>query len=141
MRNFIDLLESAEPDSKIDGSAFLYLSPKKPAGQFAQCATCINFRPESQRCGIMSDKDEITGKMSCGFYLHGKPNEDQPCRSIVTPKEAGLVDGPVRCRNCSWHDEGKCGLYAMLMQKMPDAFDLDPQVEDDACCNAFQAKV
>src|ERR1051325_9723924 len=63
---------------------------------------------------------------------------DQECRSIVTPEQAGYVQGQVRCENCSWYDDGTCGLYQMLMEKMPDVFDLETSVEAQGCCNAWQ---
>ena len=140
MRNFLDILEeAAKTGDKIDGSAFIYLPPKSPNNDFAQCKTCFMFRPESERCGIFGPDDKVTADQSCGLYLHGKPNEDQKCRSTVTPKQAGLVDGPVRCENCSWFD-GKCGLFKTLMEKLPDVFNLDINVDPKGCCNAFQKK-
>lgn len=128
--------EAAQTSQKIDGSAFLYLPPKSPADEFAQCGTCTLFKPDSKRCGIFSPKDKVTADQSCGFYLHGTPTEDQECKSIVTPDQAGLVTGSVRCENCSWFD-GKCGLYKMLNEKLPDDFNLDPDVDPKGCCNAF----
>ncbi len=141
MRDIIKLIEEAEKNGqKIDRSAFLYLPPKPPAKDFAQCKTCIMFKPKSERCGIFGPKDKVTTDQSCGLYLHGKPNEDQECRSITTPKDAGLVDGPVRCENCSWADNGICGLYQLLNDKLPDVFDLDEKISPEACCNGWSVK-
>lgn len=137
MRAFLDLLtEAAKGADKIDRSAFVYLPPKPPADEFAQCATCIHFIPD-HRCGIFADSDRVTANASCGLYLHGKPS-DKKCRAIVTPAQAGYVTGGVRCENCSWYDDGQCGLYKTLMQQLPDVFDLDTKVDPQGCCNAFQ---
>src|SRR4051794_17987444 len=116
MRQYIDILrESAASTSKIDRSAFVYLPPKPPVDDFAQCATCVFFKPDSERCGIFGPDDKVTAQSSCGLYVHGEPDEDQACRSATTPKDAGLVNEPVRCENCSWYD-GQCGLYKSLMK-------------------------
>jgi hypothetical protein len=140
MRNYIDIInEAATGGKKIDGSAFIYLAPKAPKTEFAQCKTCFLFKPDSERCGIFAPDVKVTAEQSCGLYLHGKPNENQECRSTTTPEAAGLVDGPVRCENCRWYDNG-CRLYEMLSQKMPDVFKLDPNVDPQGCCNAFQKK-
>jgi hypothetical protein len=138
MRDLMDLLTEAESTgNRIDRSAFLYLPPKPPNAQFAQCASCVHFIPDD-RCGIFSDKDQVQADASCGLYLHGKPN-DQQCRDIVTPEQAGYVTGAVRCENCSWYEQRTCGLYKMLQQRLPDVFDLDIQVDPQGCCNAWQA--
>ncbi len=140
MRSFINIIQEAvETGKKIDGSAFLYLPPNQPADEFAQCGTCFLFKPESERCGIFSPDDKVTAEQSCGLYLHGEPKEDQECRSIVTPEQAGLVDGPVRCENCSWFD-GKCGLFDTLNKKMGDVFEIDENVDPKGCCNAWSPK-
>jgi hypothetical protein len=137
MREFINLFESTKADKKIDGTAFLYMSPKPPHAKFAECGTCVHFRPESKLCALFRDTDQVAPQMSCGLYAHGAPEESQPCRAAVTPEVAGLVDGPVRCRHCAWYD-GACGLYATFVEKLPDVFDLDPEVDADGCCNAWQ---
>lgn len=140
MRDLMDIIqEAAETGQKIDSTAFLYLPPSGEAEEFAQCKTCILFRPKAERCGAFGPEDVVTAEQSCGFYLHGESDDQQACRSIVTPEQAGLVDGPVRCENCSWFD-GECGLYAKLMQALPDVFDLDAKVAAQGCCNAWQKK-
>jgi hypothetical protein len=120
---------------KIDRSAFIYLPPKEPAGEFAQCETCIHFIAPD-RCGIFAPDDAVKADASCGLYLHGDP-EDTECRSTVTPDEAGYIAGAVRCENCSWFDDGTCGLYRDLSDRMGDAFALDAEVDAQGCCNAF----
>ena len=138
MRALLKLLENATEGEKIDRSAFLYLPPKPPADEFAQCSTCVHFLPDDKRCSIFAPSDVVNPDDSCGLYLHGTPSNDQECRSIVTPEQAGYVQGQVRCENCSWYDDGTCGLYQMLMEKMPDVFDLETSVEAQGCCNAWQ---
>jgi hypothetical protein len=138
MRHIMDLITEAEHTvDRIDRSAFIYLPPKPPAEQFAQCATCVHFIPD-HRCGIFGDNDRVQAKASCGLYLHGETS-DRACRGIVTPEQAGYVAGAVRCENCSWYEDHTCGLYEMLQQRLPDVFDLDTEVDPQGCCNAFQA--
>lgn len=139
MRAILDLLaEATQSSPRIDRSAFIYLPPKAPADEFAQCATCVHFIPDN-RCGIFADKDKVQPEASCGLYLHGTPS-DQECRAIVTPEEAGYVAGAVRCENCSWLEDRTCGLYKTLQQHLPDVFDLDTVVDPQGCCNAFQKR-
>jgi hypothetical protein len=139
MRALIDIItEAANLPEKIERNAFIYMAPKPPAEQFAQCETCLHFIPD-HRCGIFSEKDRVKANASCGLYLHGTPS-DKTCRSIVTPEEAGYVDGAVRCQNCSWFDDGECGLFKTLMEQLPEVFSLDTKVDEHGCCNAFQAK-
>lgn len=139
MRQFINLIkEAAETSQKIDRSAFIYLPPKGEKNNFAQCASCLFFKPNSEKCGIFNKKTKVTKNQSCGLYVHGKPDENQECRDVATPEQAGLVDGPVRCENCSWFD-GKCGLFKKLNKEMPDVFSVDENVDENGCCNAFQS--
>jgi len=142
MREFLDIINEAAvaTGEKIDRSAFIYLPPKSPANEFAQCATCIHFMPDDERCSIFAASDHVEAEASCGLYVHGEPSNDQTCRSIVTPKEAGYVKGAVRCENCSWHEGSECGLFKTLMQKLPDVFNLETDVDPQGCCNAWQKR-
>lgn len=139
MREFINILtEATKIKNKIDRSTFVYLSPKTPKDDFAQCETCVHFIPDKGRCAILSPNDKVNPKSSCGLYLNGQPNDDQTSKSIVSVKEVGLVDGPVQCQNCSWSDgKGDCELYKMLNESQPDVFDLDTKIEANGCCNAW----
>jgi|ERR1044072_1090944 hypothetical protein len=138
MRNILDLITEAERTvDRIDRSAFIYLPPKPPKEQFAQCATCVHFIP-SDRCGIFTDNDRVQAEASCGLYIHGSPS-DRTCRGAVTPAQAGYVSGAVRCENCSWYEDRVCGLYKTLQRRLPDVFDLDSTVEPQGCCNGWQA--
>ena len=141
--NINDLIQIAEQEGDDSGlinrSAFLYMDPKEPAEEFAQCGTCYNWKPESRRCKYFSDDDEVLGSMSCGLYAHGTPSERQPVIEATTPEEAGAVNTAVRCENCSWFGNGECGLFKLLMARLPDTFDLDPAVDAQGCCNAFQS--
>jgi hypothetical protein len=138
MRHLLDLVEAATNTAKLDRSAFLYLPPKPPADQFADCSSCRHFIPDEKKCSIFAAEDRVEPDGSCGLYLHGTPSNDQECLAIVTPEQAGYVQGPVRCGHCSWYDDHQCGLYQTLMQKLPDVFELETSVDPHACCNAWQ---
>ena len=141
MREIISLLEQAayKKGDKIGRWAFLYMEPSDPgsAKDFAQCSTCQLFMPGKKRCGIFGPDDVVKANASCGLYLQGKPHDDQPIQAIVSPEAAGYVEGKVRCENCSWYDDGICGLFADLDEKMPDTFDLGSTVSPKGCCNAW----
>lgn len=139
MKKWIHLVEkAASSQTKIDRSAFLYLSPATKDHTFAQCGSCCFFMPKKQQCSIFSDDIKVIAKASCGLYIHGKPNDQQPVTAQVTSKEAGYVETSVRCENCHWVREKTCNLYATLNQSLPDIFDLNTDIEDQACCNGFQ---
>lgn len=141
IRDLITLVEQEGNDpERINRSAFLYMAPKEPVDQFAQCGTCYNWKPESRHCKYFSPDDEVLGSMSCGLYAHGTPTEKQPVIEATTPEEAGAVNMAVRCENCSWFSDEECGLFKLLMARLPDTFDLDPAVDAKGCCNAFQPK-
>ena len=141
IRDIIKLLEAAgDNSSKIDRSAFIYLPPKGNKKEFAQCSTCQLFLPTKERCGIFGKSDKVVADASCGLYIQGTPNDDQPITGVVTPDQAGYVLGQVRCENCSWGNNGKCGLFELLNEKLSDVFKLNETIDAQGCCNAFQAK-
>lgn len=154
MREFINLINEAiskKTTKKVDRSAFLYLPPKGNEKKFAQCSTCEKFISNKNQCVLFKKKDEVAANGSCGLYIHNQSpqqnyvnsgsTEERVPLDIVTPKQAGYVEGPVRCRNCSWSDgKGKCKLYAQLNNTLPDVFKLDENIEADACCNAWTTK-
>jgi hypothetical protein len=121
---------------KITRDAFLYLDPKPPEDEFAQCGTCIMFIPDHDRCMIHGAKIKVDEDDSCGLYVHGVPRNGPPT-AAVTPKESGLVGRQVRCENCE-HFNGKdlCLLFKNLNRVLPDKFDLDTKVSPKGCCNA-----
>jgi hypothetical protein len=130
---------SAEP-KKIKRDAFLYLGPKEPKKEFAQCSSCRLYLPERERCGILGPHVHVPAEASCGFYLHGEPTEDQECEAVVKPSEAGLVRRKVRCENCVSFDHGTCKLFKMLNETKPEIFDLDESINEKGCCNAQTPK-
>lgn len=139
INDIITLKEQEDRETnKINRSAFLYMDPKDPVDDFAQCSTCYNWLPTKRLCKYFSKEDEILGSMSCGLYAHGIPTDKQPIIDAVTPEDAGLVSDSVRCENCSWFSNGECGLFKLLMARLPDEFDLDPAVDAKGCCNAWQ---
>jgi len=138
MRSIISLVEKAyKKGDKIGRWAFLYLEPKTPMDDFAQCSTCELFLPGKERCGIFGPNDKVVANASCGLYIQGQPHDEQPIQDIVTPDEAGYVLGQVRCENCSWFENNGCNLFKMLDEKMPDVFDLGDKVKAKGCCNAW----
>jgi len=138
-RKIIDLLnEEKNPKKKIDRWAFIYLKPKGDKDRFAQCATCVAFLPEKQRCAWFGKNDKVVAEGSCSLYVHGKPNNDQEIVAAVTPKEAAYVEAEVRCENCHYVKGTVCTLFQKLNQELPEIFDIDSKIEDKACCNAWQ---
>jgi hypothetical protein len=150
----------AEP---VERDAFLYLDPdKSPPATFAQCAPCRMFVPQeymsakfkNDLCILHGSKVKVGEGYSCGFmcgWPTGKPNPDvmkdhaaeleKDIPGSVTPEESGLVERPVRCENCDYHEAeaGECGLYKMLNEKLPEVFSLEIRVDDHGCCNANTA--
>jgi hypothetical protein len=120
---------------KIGRDAFLYLSPKPPKDQFAQCGTCRDFTGTG--CMILG-QTRITKGMSCGLYVRGQPRLNMKGReqSLVSPEQAGLVNFQVRCENCKYGGP-TCKLYEALNEELPDKFDLETKIDPKACCNGF----
>lgn len=123
---------------KITRDAFLYMEPKPPKDQFAQCGTCAMFTGTG--CTILG-KTHITKDMTCALYVHGNPSYDLKGKemALVSPEEAGLYNGKVRCENCRYGG-AHCKLYRMLNDRMPETFDLETQINSKGCCNAFIKK-
>jgi len=126
-----------EPPQKITREAFLYMESDEE--DFAQCGTCWQFDPEQKRCAILGPDFEVDADDSCCLYTKGDPVEGQPMVTRVTPKDAGFVKREVRCENCVYGGK-KCELYVMLNKKLPDVFNLNPNIKPRACCNAQTPK-
>jgi len=138
IREFIKIIEQAGEGSKLNRNTFLYMDPKDPEDTFAQCATCIHFLPDAERCLLFSENDEVIAEGSCGLYAHGTPEDNRDLVKSTTPEEAGYIVGQVRCENCSWFNkDSTCGVYQEL-NKLKDIFDLDVGIDPKGCCNAFQ---
>jgi hypothetical protein len=152
---------------KIDRSSFIYLPPKNGTEEdFAQCGPCRMFVPEEllpkgfkgDRCIIHGTRVVIDEDDSCGFMVpwptpDGTPNVEvqkdhaaelaKDIPGSVTPEQSGLVSRRVQCHRCKWPANKaitRCRLYYMLTKKFPDIFDLDPNIEPHACCNAQTPK-
>ena len=139
IQDIIQLNEQEDPDlDKITRSTFLYMDPQDPENEFAQCSTCYNWLPSKRRCKYFSKDDEVLGSMSCNLYAHGTPTDKQPIINATTPEEAGAVNEAVRCENCSWFSNKTCGFFKLLVNQLPDTFDIDPAVDSKGCCNAWQ---
>ena len=139
MHDIVNLLEEVKKSGeKIDRSAFIYLSPQPGVKDHAQCSSCQFFLPEKERCGLFNNRFKVVADASCSLYVYGKPNDEQPIQDVVTPKEAGYVEGQVRCENCKWVEGKTCLLFDKLNKLMPYIFKLDTQIENKGCCNAWQ---
>ena len=121
-----------EKASKIGRDAFLYLAPRIPFEQFAQCSTCKMYTGIA--CSIMA-QESVPPTASCGFYIPGGINPLLTPQPLVSSIEAGLVDREVRCENCAFYS-GVCDLFVRLNNTLPDIFALDEQVDRYGCCNA-----
>ncbi len=138
----VEELKKDTSKSKITRDAFVYLEPKEPKEQFAQCATCRMWTgKEGNTCSILG-KTKVTGDMSCTLYVHGKPSPSLKGKEVAsyTPKEVGLVQRKVRCENCRSFKNGICMLFKSLNKSNPDIFQLDEKVNAQGCCNAQMPK-
>lgn len=132
--------EGVSIDDPITRATFLYLDPVKPAGQFAQCGTCVHFLKEMGKCELVSAK-KVDDEDSCGLYAPGKAEPETAPKSLVSPEDAGFVSRQVRCENCMFFDEktearAHCDLYTQLNLMIPRIFGLDRYVDRRGCCNA-----
>jgi len=132
------LSEQSGKSEKVERDAFLYLDHKGDPKMFAQCGSCMMFTGST--CTIHGPKVKITGDMSCGYYVHGKPMPDEKGHEMksVTPAESGLVKRQVRCENCSHvdYENKKCKLYSALNRLDPYKFNLMEDIDLNGCCNA-----
>lgn len=134
---------------RVKRDAFLYMEPTGLGTLFAQCAKCMMWTGNTvgknpQRCHIHGENKLVTGDMTCGIYVQGKPMPDGPIMKSVTPEESGLERRAVRCRNCRYmHLAGlthHCKLYEVLNLALPREFDLDTKIKPAGCCNANRAR-
>lgn len=93
---------------------------------------------KQNRCAILGSGVLVTGDMSCGEFVPGKPGEDIQLHQDLSPKDVGLVRRPVRCENCRFFNPtaSTCGLFEDLNQRMPEKWNLDTKVDAQGCCNA-----
>lgn len=139
----IPLKQAPAESTKYTRNVFLYQAPLEPKDDFAQCETCRWWTgAKKQRCAILGKALKADADSSCGLYVHGVPNPDQPIEQSYTPEEAGFVTREVRCENCRAFnpDTRTCGFFQMLNDLMPDKFDLDEKVDPYGCCNANKPK-
>jgi hypothetical protein len=131
---------SSAPSSGLrDRSAFGYLEPHGSGENFAQCATCVAWIKPRNRCVWFSDRDKAGAGDTCNEYKPGPPvTVPAKCTKVMTPTEAGFVEGPVRCENCVSQDarRDRCMLYENLNRSLPAIWALDPHIKPKACCNA-----
>ena len=138
LSELIEKKNNTQGKEKLTRDVFLYLDPKEPRDSFAQCSTCRMWTTKDT-CSILG-KTKVTGDMSCGLYVHGKPSPSLFGKEIesVTPKEAGLVNRQVRCENCRSFDKktSVCMLFQSLNKSHSDIFQLEEKVNEYGCCNA-----
>lgn len=120
---------------KIKRNAFIYIEGK--GDDFAQCRSCTKWNPRTKICVDPLDM-LVLGSWSCCLYSPGTFAGGER-RKTMTPEEAGLYKGAVRCENCIYENEGAtyCGLFRKLNSKFPDDFDLEEEIDPYGCCNAF----
>lgn len=126
---------------KITRGAFVYIEGK--GDTFAQCSTCTKWDRKLRLCVDPLDM-MVLGSWSCCLYSPGSFAGGER-RKTMTPEEAGLFKGAVRCENCFYsraQEEGDvyCTLYEMLNDQFPDDFDLKEEIDEYGCCNAFTPK-
>jgi len=113
---------------KLSKAALLYLEPHSVKKDFAQCSTCMMFMKKESQCMIHKKDIKVTGDMSCGYYIEGKPMEHH----TMDGKETGLYTGNVRCENCKYFEPpGNC--HAL------EETGAEHDVKHDGCCNGFTA--
>lgn len=120
---------------KITRAAFVYIEGK--SDDFAQCRSCTKWNPRTKICVDPLDM-LVLGSWSCCLYSPGTFAGGER-RKTMTPEEAGLYKGAVRCENCFYGGE-RCLLYEMLNTQFPEAFDLIEEIDPYGCCNAFTPK-
>jgi len=120
---------------KISRGAFVYIEGK--GDTFAQCATCTKWERQRKLCVDPLDM-MVLGSWSCCLYSPGSFAGGER-RKTMTPEEAGLYKGAVRCENCRFGGE-RCYLYMKLNDEFPDDFDLKEEIDPYGCCNAFTPK-
>ena len=139
------LKKAKDLTTKIARDAFLYFDPTGNKNQFAQCSTCRDWTGAKQNtCYILGKNVKVTGSMSCGLYVPGKPKPEYAGKEYpaLSPKQAGLVDTNTRCENCKYYEseDSHCHLFMMLNEDMKATFKLDEKVHKQGCCNAFTEK-
>jgi len=127
------IADRARRGKKVDRSAFLYLEPEDGDPDFAQCGDCALYL--AGECAIMGIA--VEKGWSCGFFIPDEPGRiAKTARANVTPEEAGLYKGRVRCENCRYGG-ATCALYDKLNAELPGDFALDAKISPKGCCNAF----
>jgi hypothetical protein len=135
-QDWMDLPEIQEKkeEGKIEKQAALYVF--RPEGNVT-CGMCI-FRKDKTKCAILNDKIELYG--SCGFYIHGDVDDDNPKMpwiGTVTKLEAGYVENKTgfQCKRCEeWVAIGRS---CKKVDKY-SAGDTPGEIHPNACCNIWE---
>jgi hypothetical protein len=153
---------AAEP--RLTRSVFLYRERREGIdgpSYAGQCASCINFVPESamrgavsgNRCGLFGSNFPIADDDAC--FLHVPWPDGQPCDECLAHGADEIVEGArgsvepyavgyhcnvkPRCEYCRFFDaaEEECEAMESLNEKAPLLFDLNTSVEVGGKCNLF----
>lgn len=77
-------------------------------------------------------------------WLHG-PSTKRPIKKIIREAfQYHLTKNKTeRCGTCQYTSgtDNGCGLFRMINQRMPEDFDLDPNIQPDGWCSGFTARM
>lgn len=134
--------------------------------QWAQCGACRMLVPEDalpakgkhrkgcDLCVILGSQQAVDGgrnRGSCDEFAAWPTPDSTPDADVVkehakklaegapgsaTKQEVGYVERGVRCENCFYGGEPKCGWYLELNEKLPKLFHDPADIEPKACCNS-----
>jgi hypothetical protein len=119
----------------IKRDAFLYMEGDGDK----QCKSCWLWNWEDKRCTVLPTDLEVRAEDSCGYWgpESGTFFADRSVAPQFTPEEVGFVRREVRCENCYYFNRsGRCFLFHILNDELPDHFNLDTEVSPKGCCNA-----
>lgn len=137
--------------------------------QHAQCIYCRMLVPKDalpaegkhkkncDLCVVIGSQDAVDGapnRGSCGEMANWPTPDGMPDPSVIkehaaklatgapgsaTKEEVGYVERKVRCENCYFGGNPKCGWYIELSEKIPEFFKDAGDIEPLACCNTQTA--
>jgi hypothetical protein len=138
--------------------------------QHAQCYACRMLVPKDAMpaegkhkkgcdlCVVLGSQEAVDGGEdcgSCGEFASWPTPDATPDPGVVkehagklaegaggsaSKEEVGYVERAVRCENCFYGGNEKCGWYEELNEKLGDYFHEDRPIEPKACCNSQTPK-
>lgn len=124
--------------------------PKQEEGTIEKQAALYIYRPEvrivcSECVFVKGDKCTLFGLEvaisrntgTCGFYIHGHENPEQPWVSNVTKEEAGYMENKTgfQCKRCEEFLPGQQGCKKVDKNSVGDTPGI---IAANACCNSWQ---